>query len=246
MACFFPAASGMLIYVDLEHASLQQADPTQWEAALARRLKIKYAFEDLAQSPCLIVRYHQLSPELVERVNARAVVVSGCSSEYASYSEASLAGLRAVYQSAARPVLGLCAGMQLMAQTYGAPLGPMGPWDDQPADAGSNPFPEVGYRPGLKEEHGFTPVTVLEPQPLFEGLGSPAMVYESHFWEVKAPPAGFRVSATTARCPIQALAHESRPLFGTQFHPELYDDAHTDGRQLLVNFFRLAGLGTTA
>jgi anthranilate/para-aminobenzoate synthase component II len=37
------------------------------------------------------------------------------------------------------------------------------------------------------------------------------------------------------------LAHQSAPLFGAQFHPENYDDAHPDGRIILENFFRIAG-----
>lgn len=38
------------------------------------------------------------------------------------------------------------------------------------------------------------------------------------------------------------LAHERLPLFATQFHPELYDQAHPDGKRVLENFFRLADI----
>lgn len=38
------------------------------------------------------------------------------------------------------------------------------------------------------------------------------------------------------------IAHAERPLFGTQFHPEAYDESHSDGRVLLENFFRIAGI----
>src|SRR5262245_26047465 len=109
-----------------------------------------------------------------------------------------------------------------MAQAYGAPLGGVGLREVEAATRCFNPFAEIGYQPGLKEEHGFKPVTVLESQPLFEGLGSQPTIYESHYWEVKSLPVGFRLSATTDLCPIQALVHESKPLFGTQFHPEMY------------------------
>jgi GMP synthase-like glutamine amidotransferase len=231
----------MFIYVDLEHESLQQ-DAAHWESVLARRLNAKYRFEDMAHDHCLIVRYHQISPTVLHELKPRAIVVSGCASEYESYSEESLSGLRAVYRAAEWPILGLCAGMQLMAQAYGAPIGAMGPVANESATQGPNPFPEVGYRPGLKEEHGFRPVNVRTPHGLFEGLGLQPVFYESHYWEVKSCPTGFRVCAASEVCPIQVLAHESKPLFGTQFHPEAYDDAHSDGRRLLVNFFRMAGL----
>lgn len=38
------------------------------------------------------------------------------------------------------------------------------------------------------------------------------------------------------------IKHRDRLLYGTQFHPEAYDEAHLDGKKLLQNFFRLAGV----
>ncbi|MGH2524517.1 MAG: glutamine amidotransferase-related protein, partial [Anaerolineales bacterium] len=209
---------------------------------LARRLTAKYRFEEISGEPCLLVRYHRVSPALLREVNARAVLVSGCDSEFASYREEELAGLRAVYREAAWPLLGFCAGLQLMAQTYGALIDAMGPALAEPVGNGPNPFPELGYQPGMKEEHGFTPVRVTQPHALFKGLGQPPVFFESHYWEVKAPPAGFCVLAETDLCPIQAMAHERLPLFGTQFHPEAYDEAHLDGQRLLANFLSIAGV----
>ena len=50
-------------------------------------------------------------------------------------------------------------------------------------------------------------------------------------------PEGFRLLASRENCRVQMLAHESRPIFGTQFHPELQNDAHRDGQRILENFF---------
>jgi len=233
----------MIVYVDLEHDRLRQS-PVQWEQSLARRLKHKYRFEDISGEPCLIVRYHRISPALLHELKARAVLVSGCSTDFEHYHENDLAGLRAVFREAAWPTLGFCGGHQLLAQTYGARIDAMGPASTAPTRDGPNPFPEAGYTPGLKEEHGFMPVRVLAPHGLVEGLGAQPVVYESHYWEVKSPPDGFRVYAESGLCAIQIMAPlgEAQPLFGTQFHPEEYDEAHPDGRRLLVNFFRMAGL----
>lgn len=38
------------------------------------------------------------------------------------------------------------------------------------------------------------------------------------------------------------MRHGARPLYGVQFHPERYSEAHPDGMRILANFFRLAGL----
>jgi len=227
----------MIVYVDLEHERFRQA-PAQEQESLAGRLKAAYRLEDISGEPCLIVRYPRVSPELLREVGARAVLVSGCSTDFEHYAEADLAGLRAIYRAAAWPTFGFCGGLQLMAQTFGAPIDAMPPLAPGEAD----PY-QGAYAPGVHQERGFMPVRA-QRHPLFDGLSAQPVVYESHYWEVKAPPAGFCVLAESDLCGVQALAavREQPPMFGTQFHPERYDDAHPDGRRLLENFFTLAGI----
>ncbi len=227
----------MIVYVDLEHERWRQ-DPAQAQESLASRLTVKYRLEDISGEPCLIVRYPHVNPELLRRLGVRAVLVSGCNTDFEHYAEADLAGLRAVYRAADWPTLGFCGGLQLMAQTYGALIDAMPPLAPGEAD----PY-QGAYTPGVHQERGFMPVRLTTAHPWLEGLCAEPVVYESHYWEVKSPPAGFRVLAESDLCGVQALAHEQLPLFGTQFHPERYDDAHADGRRLLENFFRLAGIG---
>ena len=43
-------------------------------------------------------------------------------------------------------------------------------------------------------------------------------------------------------CPVEAFKHRQRPLYGTQFHPEAYDEDHPQGQIILRNFLRLAGI----
>lgn len=233
----------MIIYVDLEHQRLAGQEPEAWEKSLARRLKHKYRFEAMSGLPCLIIRYDRLTLALLNdlRPVVRAIIISGCYTDYEHYSEESLAGLRAVYQAAAWPVLGLCAGSQLLAQTYGAPIGSIGTLPPAAPDT------FIGEAvPGLKYEQGFMPIQVQTAHPLFDGLSAQPLVFQSHYWEIKAPPPGFQVLAASALCPIQAIAHLERPLFGVQFHPEEYDAAHPDGRRVIENFFKLVGAGPAA
>ncbi len=228
----------MIIYVDSEHDRLRQHDPALWERTLARHLQIKYRLEDISGEPCLIVRYDRVSPELLRAVQARAVLVSGNWTLLEYYGDAEMAGLRAVVREAAWPTLGFCGGHQMLAHTYGAevaPLGPLAPSDPQPP-------PELAFSPGIRQERGFMSVNIVEPHPLMEGLSPQPVVYQAHYWEVKAAPRGFRVLASSDLCHVQAIAHETKPLFGTQFHPEQFTDDHADGRRLLENFFRLAGI----
>jgi GMP synthase (glutamine-hydrolysing) len=124
--------------------------------------------------------------------------------------------------------------MQLMAEAYGAeigPLGPLGPGEVAPANG--------AIVQGMKQERGFLPVRPTAEHGLLHNLPEQPVFFQSHYWEVKAPPQGFQVLAESDLCQVQAIAHRDRPLFGVQFHPEEYDDTHLDGRQLLGNFLKM-------
>jgi len=223
----------MIVYVDLEHERLRK-DPAHAESSLAECLKIKYRLEGISGQPCLIVRYDRLNPGLLHEHKIRAVLVGGNSTDWEHYSEADLAGLRAVFREAAWPTLGFCGGCQMLAQSYGAEISPLGPLPSGAPD----PYTHLRLSPGMKQERGFMPLRVVQPHPLFESLAPLPVVYQSHYWEIKSPPHGFRTFAETDLTAVQMIAHERLPLYGTQFHPELYDAAHPDGRILLENFFR--------
>ncbi len=111
------------------------------------------------------------------------------------------------------PVLGICYGMQLIAQLSGAKV----------------------LRAG-KREYGRADVCVTSPDALFDGFaaGECTQAWMSHGDHVESPPDGFVVTAMSAANPVTAFRHESRPIFGVQFHPEV---AHTPrGSELIENF----------
>jgi GMP synthase (glutamine-hydrolysing) len=74
---------------------------------------------------------------------------------------------------------------------------------------------------------------------IFNDLPAKITVWHSHFDEVKELPKRFRTTASNESCPIQAMEHVERPVFGVQFHPELFDDEHPDGRRVIENFLAL-------
>jgi anthranilate synthase component 2 len=77
---------------------------------------------------------------------------------------------------------------------------------------------------------------------LFEGLPDPfeATRYHSLVVAEDSLPESLEITARTTDGTIMGLRDRKRPHYGVQFHPESY--LCHDGRHLLANFLRLAGL----
>jgi GMP synthase (glutamine-hydrolysing) len=108
------------------------------------------------------------------------------------------------------PTLGICYGMQLMAQELGGRVD----------------------RTGVSE-FGKTELRA-EESTLFAGLPDEQTCWMSHRDSVVAPPAGARVVAGSPSTPIAAFEDPARRLYGVQFHPEVVHTPH--GQDLLKNF----------
>ncbi|MGE3179811.1 MAG: glutamine-hydrolyzing GMP synthase [Vicinamibacterales bacterium] len=112
------------------------------------------------------------------------------------------------------PVLGICYGMQLMAQSLGGTVAP-----------------------ASQREFGHAVVSVTGTGPeaaLFAGVPGDLRVWASHGDFVAQAPAGFSVVATSANAPVAAMADAGRRLFALLFHPEV---VHTErGLEILRNY----------
>ncbi|MDD3411483.1 MAG: glutamine-hydrolyzing GMP synthase, partial [Eubacteriales bacterium] len=112
------------------------------------------------------------------------------------------------------PVLGICYGMQLMAQRLGGRI-----------------------EAAREREYGRAVVTMdAREGGLLDGLKPESQCWMSHTYQVAVPPAGFAATAHTGNCPVAAMTDENRGLFGVQFHPEV---THTEeGTRVLENFLK--------
>ena len=194
--------------------------------------EIRRALEQLEPDLRVVVEsFHGISPELVKSLSPSHIILSGQSHPWYRYSSESLAGVFHVIQRATQPVLGVCGGQQQMALAFGAPV-----------DLIERLAPGEGYQ-GAFRERGFSEVKLdsesTADDAIFRGLPETLTVWESHCDEVKELPAEFVRTATNSVSPIQAMRHTSRPLFGVQFHPELFDNEHPHGRTILQNFLKL-------
>jgi GMP synthase-like glutamine amidotransferase len=95
-----------------------------------------------------------------------------------------------------RPLLGICAGMQIIGKIFG----------------------------GAIEENceiGMTAVRVVQDSPLFSGIDC-FEAYELHRY-ASSPPESFRIVAVSKSC-AQAIQHQTLPVYGVMFHPEVRNE----------------------
>jgi GMP synthase (glutamine-hydrolysing) len=116
-----------------------------------------------------------------------------------------------------RPFLGICFGHQLIGAAYGSEV----------VDLGHN----------VRE---FKEIKLLGDDPIFDGLSGSIRVSESHRQALARVPDGFHHLAKSATSQVEAIGHQTRPLYGLQFHPERSNEKHPHGRTILQNFLKLA------
>jgi GMP synthase (glutamine-hydrolysing) len=154
----------------------------------------------------------------VRRFGAQGMILSG--SHLSAYDESTAKAPRAVFDAGV-PVLGICYGMQTMAQQLGGRV-----------EAGS--VREFGYAEVRARGHTRL-LEGIEDYRTPEGHGM-LKVWMSHGDKVVELPPGFRLMASTEACPIAGMADEARHFYGVQFHPEV---THTrQGAKLLERFVR--------
>jgi GMP synthase (glutamine-hydrolysing) len=118
------------------------------------------------------------------------------------------------------PILGICYGVQLIAQQLGGTVGR-----------------------GMRGEYGRAKLTRIDGSTstlLHDGIPAAQEVWMSHFDAVTEPPPGFVATASTADAPVAAMEDPVRKIWGVQYHPEV---GHTPyGMAVLEQFVhRLAG-----
>jgi len=117
------------------------------------------------------------------------------------------------------PILGICYGCQELAWRIN----------------------DKNVTRGDTREYGETDLTIHKisehADRLFEGLGESLHVFMSHFDKLVRLPEGFVVIASTKNAEFAGIAHETKPIFGIQLHPEISHTAR--GTEILGNFAKI-------
>lgn len=114
------------------------------------------------------------------------------------------------------PLLGICFGHQLIGAAYGTEITDLG-----------------------QTIRAFKEVKLLSDDLVFDGLPKTIRVSESHRQALANVPSGFRHLAESSTARVEAIAHETRPIYGLQFHPERSDDKNPHGKTIIQNFLKL-------
>ncbi|HTH95591.1 MAG TPA: glutamine-hydrolyzing GMP synthase [Rhodocyclaceae bacterium] len=159
---------------------------------------------------------YDVTPEFIREFNPAGIILSGGPNSV--YEALDWRAPQVVFELGV-PVLGICYGMQTMAEQLGGKV------------ESSN-----------KREFGYAEIAAHNDSPLFRMIedrkadsGEPAIdVWMSHGDKVTQLPAGFKVIASNASTPIAAIADEQRKFYAVQFHPEV---THTPkGRDMIGRF----------
>lgn len=159
---------------------------------------------------CEIVPYNKFPYDHAE--NVKGVILSG--SPFSVYDVSAfkmdVQTLRKKY-----PVLGICYGAQMIAQSAGGKVEP----------AGSREYGRANLEKFQTES------------PLLKGLSDNSQIWMSHGDTITNIPQGFEVIASTRDVAIAAYHIQGENTFGVQFHPEVF---HTlEGSTILDNFLNI-------
>jgi len=112
------------------------------------------------------------------------------------------------------PILGICLGHQIIAKAFGGEIGAAG-----------------------IESYAKIQINILDENDILKGFGENADVWASHKDEVIKPPENFKVLASSSICGVEAMKHDTKPIYGIQFHPEVH---HTEnGDKIFENFYEV-------
>lgn len=182
---------------------------SQYTQVIARRVRECNVYST-------IVRYDTPAAE-IRGMQPKGIILSGGPASV--YAKDAPMPDRAIFKMGI-PVLGICYGVQLLAQFLGGKV-----------------------EKGQKREFGKGTLTVLDTScPLFDGLPETLQVWNSHGDRLTRLPKDFAVVATTENSDYAVIENRERRYLGLQFHPEVVHT--TRGREVIANFVhRVCGCG---
>ena len=189
---------------------------SQFTQLIARRVREAGVFSEVFP--------HDVSDEFIRDYAAAGIILSGGPN---SIIEGNAPCVPQAVFEAGVPILGICYGMQAMAEQLGGKVE-------------NGTVREFGY--AEVRAHGHTALLKDISDMTNEAGHGLLKVWMSHGDKVLTMPAGFSLMASTPSCPVAGMADEARHWYGLQFHPEV---THTpQGKVILGRFVhQICGCG---
>ena len=209
--------------------------------------RVKARLEEASSECCLVVPYQEFDMRVVDELKPRAIAMSGFGGHFQQREVQWFWGMDEVLHQAEVPIICFCGSHQVLGfafnrdlrrteRLYDEPMRRIGPEEDLPRRPRQSPEVDLS---SFYMADGFFPIWRVKDDPLFRDLPEVMTMHCAHYCEVKQLPPGFELLARSGHCAIEAMRHTSRPLYGTQFHPEHYEAPSFDGRTLLGNFAQI-------
>lgn len=173
---------------------------SQYSELIARRIRETQVYSEVLS--------YRTTAEQLRQLNPKGIILSGGPSSV--YDEGAPHCDREIWQLGI-PVLGVCYGMQLMAQQLGGEV-----------------------ERSQQGEYGKASLIIDDPTDLLTNVDDATTMWMSHGDSVTQLPVGFTTLAHTENTPCAAIAHHEKKLYGVQFHPEV---VHSIGGQALIRNF---------
>ncbi|HNL92640.1 MAG TPA: glutamine-hydrolyzing GMP synthase, partial [Pseudomonadales bacterium] len=182
---------------------------SQYTQLIARRIREAGVYCEIYAWDC--------APEAIKNFAPRGIILSGGPE---SVTEAQGPRAAAIIFELGIPVLGICYGMQTMAEQLGGKVE-------------NSPVHEFGY--AQVAVHG--DAALLHELVDIEKDNQRLLdVWMSHGDKVTAMPDGFQLMASTPSCPIAGIYNDEKHFYALQFHPEV---THTKQGQHIFSRFAL-------
>lgn len=173
---------------------------SQYSELIARRIRETQVYSEVLS--------YRTSAEQLRELNPKGIILSGGPSSV--YDQGAPQCDPEIWQLGL-PVLGVCYGMQLMAQQLGGEV-----------------------ERSQQAEYGKASLFIDDPTDLLTNVDDGTTMWMSHGDSVTRLPVGFSILAHTENTPCAAIAHHDKKLYGVQFHPEV---VHSLGGQALIRNF---------
>ena len=185
---------------------------SQYTQLIARRVREAGVYSEIYAG--------DIDHQLISDFNPTGIILSG--GPESAFSDDSPKAATEIF-SMGVPILGICYGMQTMAEQLGGHV-----------------------QSSAHREFGYAEVSIETSNRLFQGIEvnqDCLQVWMSHGDRVETLPEGFVIIGKSDSSPAAAMANDAKSFFGLQFHPEV---THTNKGQVIIENFvhQICGCGS--